>query len=111
MCIRCTLEGSSWGRSGWRAAGAVVKGVGMALELVLTAAAGLANDFAARLLTAIFGLWKPLCGWKEWRVKVWVERETEVELCCELIVRYPLEGCSSYRWPITIIGLILANLL
>lgn len=53
MCIRWTLEGSSCGSSGWRAAGAVVKGVGM--ELVLTAAAGLAKDFAARLLTAIFG--------------------------------------------------------
>jgi hypothetical protein len=54
MCMRWTLEGSSCGSSGWRAAGAVVKGVGMALELVLTAAAGLAKDFAARLLTAIF---------------------------------------------------------
>ena len=63
MCIRWTLEGSSCGSSGWRAAGAVVKGVGMALELVLTAAAGLAKDFAARLLTAILGflsLWEVL---------------------------------------------------
>ena len=34
-----------------------MNGVGIALELVLTAAAaGLAKDFAARLLTAIFGL-------------------------------------------------------
>ena len=49
------MEGSSWGSSGWRAAGAVVNGVGMAFELVLTAAAGLAKDFAARLLTAIVG--------------------------------------------------------
>lgn len=56
MCIRWTLEGSSCGSNGWRAAGAVVNGVGMAFELVLTAAAGLAKDFAARLLTAIFGL-------------------------------------------------------
>jgi hypothetical protein len=56
--MRCTLEGSSCGSSGWRAAGAVVKGVGMASELVSTAAAGLAKDFAARLLTAIFGLWR-----------------------------------------------------
>lgn len=55
ICIRWTLEGSSWGSSGWRAAGAVVNGVGMAFELVLTAAAGLAKDFAARLLTAIVG--------------------------------------------------------
>lgn len=60
MCIRWTFEGSSCGSSGWRAAGAVVNGVGMAFELVLTAAAGLAKDFAARLLTAIFGLWEPL---------------------------------------------------
>ena len=60
MCIRWTFEGASCGSSGWRAAGAVVNGVGMAFELVLTAAAGLAKDFAARLLTAIFGLWEPL---------------------------------------------------
>jgi hypothetical protein len=53
MCTKWTREGSSCGRMGWRAAGAVVKGVGMALELVLTAAAGLAKDFAARLLTAM----------------------------------------------------------
>jgi hypothetical protein len=56
MCIRWTLSGSSCGSRGWRAAGAVVKGVGMAFEFVLTAAAGLAKDFAARLLTAIFEL-------------------------------------------------------
>ena len=56
MWTRWTLEGSSCGSKGWRDAGAVVKGVGMALEFVLTAAAGLANDFAARLLTAMFGL-------------------------------------------------------
>lgn len=53
MCTRWTFSGSSWGRKGCRAAGAVVNGVGMALELVLTAAAGLAKDLAARLLTAI----------------------------------------------------------
>lgn len=36
----------------------------MALELVLTAAAGLAKDLAARLLTAIARLYAPveLCG-------------------------------------------------
>ena len=60
MWTRWTLEGSSCGRNGWRDAGAVVNGVGMALEFVLTATAGLAKDFAARLLTAIFGLWEPL---------------------------------------------------
>lgn len=50
MWIRCTFEGSSWGRRGWRAAGAVVKGVGIAVELLVTAAAGLVKDFAVRLL-------------------------------------------------------------
>lgn len=68
MCTRWTFSGSSWGRKGCRDAGAVVNGVGIALELVLTAAAGLANDLAARLLTAIFGLCAPveLCGCCEW---------------------------------------------
>lgn len=60
MCTRWTFEGSSCGRRGWRAAGAVVNGVGMASELVLTAVAGLANDFAARLLTAMLGYVDPM---------------------------------------------------
>jgi hypothetical protein len=54
MCMRWTRAGSSWGSRGWRAAGAVVKGVGIAFEFDLTAAAGLAKDFAERLLIAIF---------------------------------------------------------
>jgi hypothetical protein len=54
MCMRWTRAGSSWGSRGWRPAGAVVKGVGIAFEFDLTAAAGLAKDFAERLLIAIF---------------------------------------------------------
>lgn len=62
-------------------AGAVVKGVGMALELVLTAAAGLAKDFAARLLTAI--VWAVdasmrLCGCEGERM-VWLWRKRKIE--------------------------------
>jgi hypothetical protein len=53
MCMRWTRAGSSWGSRGWRPAGAVVKGVGIAFEFDLTAAAGLAKDFAERLLIAI----------------------------------------------------------
>jgi hypothetical protein len=62
--MRWTLAGSSCGSRGWRAAGAVVKGVGMAFEFVLTAAAGLAKDLAARLLIAILGCVFPavMCG-------------------------------------------------
>lgn len=81
MCIRWTLEGSSCGSSGWRLAGAVVKGVGMALELVLTAAAGLAKDFAARLLIAI--VWAvdasmKLCGCGGERM-IWLWRKRKIE--------------------------------
>jgi hypothetical protein len=50
MCTRWTLAGSSCGRSGCRAGGAVVKGAGMALVLVFTAAADLAKDLAVRLV-------------------------------------------------------------
>lgn len=48
--MRWTLEGSSWGRRGSRHAGAVVKGVGMAVELLVTAAAGLVKDLGVRLV-------------------------------------------------------------
>lgn len=49
MCTRWTRAGSSCGRSGCNAAGAVVKGAGMALVLLFTAAADLAKDLAVRL--------------------------------------------------------------
>lgn len=57
MWMRWTLDGSSWGRRGWIAAGAVVKGVGIAVELLLTAAADLVKDLGVRLvgLGAIVG--------------------------------------------------------
>jgi hypothetical protein len=50
MCTRWTRAGSSCGRSGCRAAGDVVKGAGMALVLLFTAAADLAKDLADRLV-------------------------------------------------------------
>lgn len=50
MCTRWTRAGSSCGSSGCRAAGAVVKGAGMALVLLFTAAADLAKDLAVRLV-------------------------------------------------------------
>jgi hypothetical protein len=38
-------------------------------------------------------------------------RRQKVELCCGLIVRYPLDEYSSYRWPVVVSELILAGLL
>lgn len=48
--MRWTFEGSSWGSSGWRSAGAVVNGVGIAVEFSLTAAADLAKDLGPRFV-------------------------------------------------------------
>lgn len=50
MWMRWTLDGSSCGSSGCRAAGAVVKGVGIAVEVVFTSAADLVNDLGVRLV-------------------------------------------------------------
>jgi hypothetical protein len=103
MCMRWTRAGSSCGSRGWRAAGAFVKGVGIAFEFVLTAAAGLANDLAERLLIAIFGCVFPalVCGyWGGGCVQCFgSRREQKVELLCKLIVTYPTHldrGCSCY---------------
>ena len=48
--MRCTFEGSSCGSRGSRDAGALVKGVGIAFELLVTAAADLAKDLGVRLV-------------------------------------------------------------